>query len=244
MSKDSTVFFKNNYSDYWSSKRPLSYINTDYDNFLISLVPTCSSSVLEACCGNGIPFSFTLARSGLRVFGFDISESLISQYNQLHSSISGVVDDIYTFGTQDSYDCLFIYHSLHLLPNPYLAIESLISNCPNITSFVVEFSSIYFPSNSILYSKLEALHSSRFNMYRVIRYLKNIFKRALRVGSIDSTKQNIFEPVSIYRIIDSVELPYKVYGVSLSPFAASEITFPVSADRIIQYDRLIVVFTR
>lgn len=237
-------FYNQIYSPYWTSKRPLSYENTEYDDFLISLVPPSVSSVLEACCGNGIPFSRSLAQNGYKVSGFDISQSLVSQFNESPLTVNGFIDDIHTFNTLDPYGCLFIYHSIHLVPRPYDAILSLISNCPNIPYFIIEFPSIYSSSNSSIFYSLELLHSKRFNFLKVKRFLKNFLKSLFRMGFIDRSIQNLYEPLSLFRLIDTVNLPYKVFGVILKSFSATEIPLPVCAERILQYDRLVVIFTR
>ncbi len=240
----SNQFYKQIYSRYWLSKRPIGYINTEFDDFLVSLVPSSSLSVIEACCGNGIPYSRSLAKKGIKVFGFDISEILIKQFNDHQLPLEGVVEDIHTFHTLKFFDCLFIYHSIHCVPEPYVAIKSLVENTPNIPQYIIEFPSIYFPLNSSTYYNLERLHSSRFNRFKIARFIKNIIKKIVRKGTIDRSNQNLYEPLSLFRLIDTVRLPCQVFGVSMCPFSKTEIPYPVSADDIIQYERLVVVFTR
>ena len=244
MTQHANYFYKNTYSSYWHSKRPISYSNTPYDDFLLTLIPPQASHVLEACCGNGIPFSLTLAKKGLNVFGFDISDSLVEYYNKLHPYMSATVDDIHSFGTSDSYDCLFSFHSIHLVPHPYKAVKALIDHTPNVATYIFEFPSIYCISNSSIYFHQERLHASHYNWPRLLRLLRNLLKYILRKGTVDKSSQNLYQPLSIYRVLDIINLPFVLYGIKTTPFNVTKLPYPISADHILEYDRFVVVFNR
>jgi len=232
-------FYSSTYHEYWSKKRPCNYILTEYDTFLLSLIPSSKKLCLEACIGNAIPFSRHLSLQGHSIHGFDISESLVSQANTISPQINAIQADIHSYSSSLAYDLIFIFHSLHMVPEPYLALNSLINNTPNARSYLIEFPSIYNAYNSSHFYKRELLFASQFNRHTFHRMLKNTLKRILRVGHVDNAVMNLYEPLCLTRVLEIIPSA-SIYGIKLSPFLAAPISPPFNIYDLVGFDRFVL----
>jgi len=242
--RNSTDFYNSVYSVYWSHKRPLDYLLTDYDSYLLSLFDSPPSRCLDACMGNGIPFIRELSNRGHSVDGFDISSFLLHQAQVTFPSLNFYESDLHSFHSFEYYDVAYVFHALHLVPQPYKALNSFIDSTPNVKRYIFEFPSIYNTYNSAWFYYRQDLFSSKYNIKRLQRAFKNTTKYLLGLGVIDKSDDNLDEPLSLFRVLDSIHHNYSVHVVRLHPFHAKVLPSKISVYDILDADRVIIIVER
>ena len=102
---------KNIYPKYWS-RASRAYGLDSYCAGLIKLVESYSPrTVFELAIGNGFPFAEAFCARGVKVFGCDISEDLISELSKDYPVVTAYVGGYNETLSGGVYDCVYCFRS-------------------------------------------------------------------------------------------------------------------------------------
>ncbi|MBM5804854.1 MAG: class I SAM-dependent methyltransferase [Candidatus Verstraetearchaeota archaeon] len=126
---DRKTFMKDVYSKYWIKERKaMGFIQYDRNlcNYICKNVPT-GSKLLEVAIGTGYPIADFLQKTGYEIYGVDISSDLIEECGRLNPNIKCEVGDAENlYYTDNSFDCVYCFHSTWYFPNLNVVIDEML----------------------------------------------------------------------------------------------------------------------
>jgi ubiquinone/menaquinone biosynthesis C-methylase UbiE len=196
-------YIKKIYHKHWISVRDGEDIISIYDDQLCKLVEvnvSKSACLFEVGIGNGKPIADTLQKSGFEMAGIDLSPDMIRECNSNNPDIRAKVGDAEKLDyPDDSFDCVYCFHSTWYFPDLNAAISEMI----RVTK---PGGRIFFDIQNRNNDSIEKAY--RWNLAasklyrRIYRFVKNCFKIVFKVGT----------PVWEYAVIAVPTYPEEVYG--------------------------------
>jgi ubiquinone/menaquinone biosynthesis C-methylase UbiE len=183
---DRKTYIKNIYSVFWITAREKKYGFLEYDKNLCEYL--CrnvfgNAKLLDVGCGTGYPFGDFFNKAGYKIYGIDISPSLIKKCQELYPNIKSKIGDAENIPYPDNnFDTTYCFHSSWYFTDLKKAIDEMI-RVTRPGGFII-FDAMNYHNQDIKRECQKEININR-GLGRVKKYLKNIAKIILRKGTPD-----------------------------------------------------------